>query len=70
MYDVTDKSSFEALQNWLNEAKEFGFDSSNSTLVVLGNKIDQYPRVVTEQQVRWQISAFELKSLIPRSQHS
>ncbi len=52
MYDVTDKSSFEALPSWLIEAREFGVSSSNTTLIVVGNKIDQYPRVVTEQEVR------------------
>lgn len=52
MYDVTDKSSLDALPSWLNELREFGVTASNSTFVVVGNKIDQYPRVVTEQQVR------------------
>ena len=51
MYDVTDKQSFEALPNWLDEARQFGLTSSDCTMVVVGNKIDQYPRVVTEQQV-------------------
>ena len=51
MYDVTDKQTFEALPNWLDEARQYGLTSSNCILVVVGNKIDQYPRVVTEQQV-------------------
>ena len=52
MYDVTDKPSFEALPSWLMEAREFGVSSSNTTLIVVGNKIDLYPRVVTELEVR------------------
>ncbi|KAL3795875.1 hypothetical protein HJC23_002146 [Cyclotella cryptica] len=50
MYDVTEKTSFEALPSWLVEARKFGVWSSNTTLVVVGNKIDQYPRVITEQE--------------------
>ena len=37
----------------MSEARQYGVTSSTSTLVVIGNKIDQYPRVVTEQQVRF-----------------
>lgn len=51
MFDVTDKPSFEALSNWMDEAIQYGVASSSSTIIVIGNKIDQYPRVVTEQQV-------------------
>jgi GTPase SAR1 family protein len=50
MYDVTDKPTFESLPVWLDEAREFGVTSSNCTLVVVGNKVDRYPRVVTEKQ--------------------
>jgi GTPase SAR1 family protein len=53
VYDVIDKSSFEALSNWMNEAIQYGVVSSNTTFVVIGNKIDQYPRVVAEHQVSW-----------------
>ncbi|KAL3777752.1 hypothetical protein ACHAWO_006985 [Cyclotella atomus] len=50
VYEVTDKPSFEALSNWMDEAIQYGVASSSSTIIVIGNKIDQYPRVVTEQQ--------------------
>jgi GTPase SAR1 family protein len=71
MFDVTDKTSFEALPNWLIEAREFGVSSSNTILVVVGNKIDQYPRVVTEQEVRvmssWDVIFFRNNSQLARA---
>ena len=48
---MTDKKSFDELPTWLDEAKRHGVTSSNSTLVVIGNKIDQYPREVAESKV-------------------
>ncbi|KAL7524367.1 hypothetical protein ACHAXR_002036 [Thalassiosira sp. AJA248-18] len=50
MFDVTSKQSFESLTNWLEEAAKFGLSQDGTTLVVMGNKIDQYPRAVTEQE--------------------
>jgi GTPase SAR1 family protein len=50
MYDVTDEPTFESLPVWFDEAREFGLTSSNCTLVVVGNKVDRYPRVVTEKE--------------------
>lgn len=51
MYDVTNKESFRALRSWLKEAGKYGVSHSNATIAVVGNKIDQYPRVVTENDV-------------------
>jgi len=51
MFDVTHKTSFESLGNWLGEAAKFGLSSESAAIVVVGNKIDQYPREVTEQEV-------------------
>ena len=51
MFDVTQKQSFESLSNWLEEAAKFGLSSESATVVVVGSKIDQYPREVTEQEV-------------------
>mmetsp|Transcript_20004 Transcript_20004/g.42027 ORF Transcript_20004/g.42027 Transcript_20004/m.42027 type:complete len:184 (-) Transcript_20004:163-714(-) len=48
MYDVTNKESFTALRSWLKEAGKYGVSHSNATIAVVGNKIDQYPRAVTE----------------------
>ena len=50
MFDVTCKRSFESLNNWLAELRKFGLNSNNTTLVVVGNKIDKYQREVTEQE--------------------
>ena len=50
MFDVTYKRSFESLNNWLAELRKFGLNSNNTTLVIVGNKIDKYPREVTEQE--------------------
>lgn len=55
IYDVTDKVGFEALATWVNEAREFGVSTSNTTWVVVGNKSDLYPRVVSEDQVRCEL---------------
>lgn len=64
IYDVTDKKSFEELPTWLSEAKQHGVISSNSTLVVIGNKIDEYPRVVTEQQVSYDMLPLQRNDFI------
>ena len=50
MFDVTSKRSFESLIKWLAELRKFGLNSNNTTLVVVGNKIDLYPREVTERE--------------------
>lgn len=51
MFDVINKESFESLREWFEEAAKYGVSSSNATMVVVGNKIDQYPRAVSEQEV-------------------
>jgi small GTP-binding protein len=49
VFDVTNDKSFESLVTWLEEADKYGI-SSETVKVVIGNKIDLYPREVTEQQ--------------------
>ena len=50
MFDVTCKKSFESLTKWIGEAAKFGLTSDSTIMAVVGNKIDKYPREVTEQQ--------------------
>lgn len=50
IFDVTDKQSFESLSRWMKEAKQYGVASESTTLIVVGNKIDQLGRSVSEQQ--------------------
>ncbi|KAL7472934.1 hypothetical protein ACHAXS_013314 [Conticribra weissflogii] len=49
MFDVTNKESFTALRSWLKEARKHGVSHNSAAIAVVGNKIDQYPRVVTEK---------------------
>ncbi len=51
MFDVTNKESFTALRSWLKEARKHGVSHNSAAIAVVGNKIDQYPRVVTEKDV-------------------
>ena len=50
VFDVTNEKTFESLVMWLDEADKYGM-SSETIKVVIGNKIDLYPREVMEQQV-------------------
>ncbi len=50
VFDVTNEKSFESLGMWFEEADKYGI-SSETVKIVVGNKIDLYPREVTEQQV-------------------
>ena len=50
VFDVTNEKTFESLVMWLDEADKYGM-SSETIKVVIGNKIDLYPREVTDQQV-------------------
>ena len=47
LFDVSDKSSFENLRNWIKEFREFASDKIY--LVVVGNKTDK-PRAVSETE--------------------
>lgn len=49
VFDVTNEKSFESLGMWFEEADNYGI-SSETVKIVIGNKIDLYPREVTEQQ--------------------
>jgi len=48
VYDVTNRVSFERLSYWLNELKE---ESSHpGKIILLANKIDRYPRVISTEE--------------------
>jgi len=67
-YDVSNRSSFEALEKWMQEATRFG----DTKMITLGLKIDK-PRAVHEQQAKvWastkgliylEVSAFENRKI-------
>lgn len=38
VYDITEKSSFESIDKWVNEAKEYG--GNELTILCIGNKCD------------------------------
>jgi DnaJ family protein C protein 27 len=57
VFDVTEKSSFDALENWLNEIKQdleliHSNSLENIIFVVCGNKVDKGKRVVEESDAR------------------
>lgn len=52
IFDVTRKESFASLDGWLKEVAKYGLSSQSGTMAVVANKVDQYPREVTEQEVR------------------
>ncbi|RNA26480.1 dnaJ -like protein [Brachionus plicatilis] len=61
VFDVTDKKSFESLENWIGEIKQELKTNSESieniAFVVCGNKIDRGKRVVDEGDARiWALS--------------
>ena len=51
VFDVTSRQSFESLDSWLKELRKYGISTANTTLVLVGNKADKYPREVKEQEV-------------------
>ncbi|KAN0023747.1 hypothetical protein ACTFIV_008134 [Dictyostelium citrinum] len=40
LYDCTNQESFYNLQNWINEIKKYSKHSTDSTIVIIGNKFD------------------------------
>ena len=54
VFDVTSKKSFDNINLWLNNIKE---NSSDSTLVILGNKTDI-------EKDKWQVTQEEIDSLV------
>jgi GTPase SAR1 family protein len=55
VYDVTSRSSFEALPRWVAESQECGAD--NMVIVVAGTKSDLLNRKVTEKEAKEWASA-------------
>ena len=51
LFDVTSRQSFESLDSWIKELRKYGISTENTTLVLIGNKADKYPREVKEQEV-------------------
>jgi len=51
VFDVTSRQSFESLDSWINELRKYGISTENTTLVLVGNKVDKYPREVKDQEV-------------------
>ena len=51
VFDITSRQSFESLVSWLNELRKYGISTENTTMVLVGNKADKYPREVKEQEV-------------------
>ncbi len=49
VYDVGDRKSFNELNNWVTEAKQFGI-LDDIPLIVCGNKVDKPGRKVTESE--------------------
>jgi len=48
VFDVTDQSSFEGIEQWLNEVREY--TTKNTTIILVGNKIDLKNRKVESKQ--------------------
>ena len=55
VFDVTSRQSFESLVSWLNELRKYGISTENTTLVLVGNKADKYPREIEEQEVSYRM---------------
>ena len=55
VYDVTDRLSFDSIQNWIDSVKE---DNKDHTIILIGNKSDlieideQHLRVATEEEAK------------------
>ena len=56
LFDVTNEDTFNNVSNWINDVKENtnlngeGFDKSQITLFLLGNKIDSPERIISREQ--------------------
>ena len=56
LFDVTKEDTFNNVSNWINDVKENtnlngeGFDKSQITLFLLGNKIDSPERIISREQ--------------------
>lgn len=48
VYDVSDKASFEALPNFVDELRANGLSVDNTTIIIVGNKTDK-TREVSEE---------------------
>lgn len=48
-FDLSSRRSFEALDNWLNEARKYGCSESSAQFVLVGCKLDK-KRIVTESE--------------------
>ena len=56
VFDTSDRSSFEALDGWLAEAKKFGISSkgdASTPIIVVGNKIDMKRAVSEDEANTW-----------------
>ena len=64
MYDVTRRESFDSLEQWIEEAKNYA--GRNVVLVLIGNKIDLEREVSAEEAAefaqRHQIQAYEVSA--------
>ncbi len=50
MYDVNQRKTFEQLDDWIKEAQKYG--ATFPVVLVLGNKIDQKRKSVTDKEGR------------------
>jgi len=51
VFDVTSRQSFESLDSWIIELRKYGVSTENTSMVLVGNEADKYPREVKEQEV-------------------
>ena len=63
MFDVTSRQSFESLDGWITELRKYGISTENTTMVLVGNKADKYPREVKEQEVSTRYSVWVMSKL-------
>ena len=47
MYDITDRTTFDAIDNWVSEAKKY--TSANIPMILVGNKSDEERKVSFEE---------------------
>ena len=51
MFDIANHKSFESLERWLNELREY--TEEDSVIIVLGNKCDlEHSRAVTAEEIK------------------
>ena len=54
LFDVTKRSTFEALDGWLEEAVKFGLEPTGARVMVVAHKVDLPKRAVTTAEgVAW-----------------